>query len=363
LAVGAASCALEQDATPPPAIPTLITTPGNTLSVQHYSTKQANECDLMISSLRLAVRQRQRTEVSRQPARGRAGSSRLRYLFVLPGLLLYGVFVLVPLVGAFALSLTSWSGVGAIHFAGLRNYTDAFRDRMLGAAFEHTAIYSAGTTAGKLLIGLGLALLANKGTRVIAAYRTILFIPALMSFVAVGILWSWLYNPEIGLVNHALSALGVNTYTFNWLGSPSQALPALMIVEVWKWAGYTMVIFLAGLQMIPPQLPEAAMVDGAGRLAVFWYVTLPLLKPITVINLIIAVAGSLNVFDLVYVMTGGGPYYSTQTVMTYVYQEAFSDYSFGYAAAIAVLLFVLVALITVVCLRLFRSATYETREL
>jgi ABC-type sugar transport system permease subunit len=132
-----------------------------------------------------------------------------------------------------------------------------------------------------------------------------------------------------------------------------------MIVEVWKWAGYHMVIFLAGLQMIPVDLREAAMVDGASRLRVFYHVTLPLLKPITVVSLILAVAGSLNVFDLVYVMTNGGPFYATQTVMTYVYQEAFSDYSLGYAATIAVLLFIFVAIITLGLLRLLRSDAYD----
>jgi len=285
-----------------------------------------------------------------------------RYLYVLPGLLLYVIFVLLPLLGAFALSLTRWSGVGPIHFNGLTNYANAFHDGMVGTAFEHTLIYSAGTTVGKLAIGLGLALLADKGTRMLAAYRTILFIPALMSFVAVGILWSWLYNPEIGLVDHVISLFGVNTYSLTWLGSPHQALAALMIVEVWKWAGYTMVIFLAGLQTIPRELPEAARVDGASRFGVFRHVTWPLLRPITVINLIIAVAGSLNVFDLVYVMTSGGPFNATQTVMTYVYQQAFSDYNFGYAAAIAVLLFILVTVVTLVCLRWFRSKAYEGRR-
>jgi ABC-type sugar transport system permease subunit len=270
--------------------------------------------------------------------------------------------VLLPLIGAFALSLTRWSGVGPIHFNGLTNYVNAFHDGMVGTAFEHTLIYSAGTTVGKLAIGLGLALLADKGTRMLAAYRTILFIPALMSFVAVGILWSWLYNPEIGLVDHVISLFGVNTYSLTWLGSPHQALAALMIVEVWKWAGYTMVIFLAGLQTIPRELPEAARVDGASRFGVFRHVTWPLLRPITVINLIIAVAGSLNVFDLVYVMTSGGPFNATQTVMTYVYQQAFSDYNFGYAAAIAVLLFILVTVVTLVCLRWFRSTAYEGRR-
>ena len=287
----------------------------------------------------------------------------LPYLLALPGLLLYAVFALLPLIGAFALSLTHWSGLGPLHFAGLANYTEAFHDGMIGTAFEHTIVYAVGTTVGKLLIGLGLALLANKGVRAAAAYRTILFIPALMSFVAVGILWSWIYSPSIGLINHVLSALGINTSGLTWLGSPSQALPALMVVEVWKWAGYHMVIFLAGLQIIPADLREAAMVDGASRLRVFYHVTLPLLKPITLINLIIALAGGLNVFDLVYVMTNGGPYYATQTVMTYVYQEAFSDYNFGYAATIAVLLFLFVALITLGLLRLFRSGVYEARRL
>lgn len=280
------------------------------------------------------------------------------YLFVLPGLAVYVVFVLLPLLGAFGLSLTNWSGTGPIHFDGISNYIRIFHDGLAAKAFEHTAIYAAGTTVAKLVLALGLALLANQATRAIRAYRTILFIPALLSFVAVGILWNWIYSPSFGLINHALSVFGVSTSHLTWLGSASQALPALMIVEVWKWTGYHMVIFLAGLQTIPRELPEAAMVDGAGKIRVLWRITLPMLKPITVINFIIAVAGSLNVFDLVYVTTQGGPYNSTQTVMTYVYQQAFSDFSFGYAAALAVLLFIGVAVITIVSLRALRSSAY-----
>lgn len=281
---------------------------------------------------------------------------RMYLFFVMPALVVYTLFQVVPLFGAFGLSLTSWSGLGPIKFIGFRNYWSAFHDPTFWQAAEHTLIYASGTTVVKLGFALGLALLANKQIRLLTAYRTVLFFPALMSFVAVGILWGWLYNPEIGIVNPILHSLGINTTNLTWFGSGTQALPALMFVEVWKWTGWHMVIFLAGLQLIPNDVLEAAQIDGAGRISKFWNVTLPLLRPVMVINFILAFVGSLNVFDLVYVTTGGGPFDSTQTIMTYVYKTAFQNYSFGYAATLAVLLFIVSALVTIACLQFLRSS-------
>lgn len=292
--------------------------------------------------------------LGRRP-RSRA-ATRVGWLFAAPALAVYIVFQLVPLIGAFILSFSNWSGIGPINFIGFRNYANALHDTAAHAALEHTVIYAAGTTVAKMVVGLGLALLINKGIRILAAYRTVLFLPALMSFVAVGLLWNLIYDPSVGLVNHVLSGIGIDTTHLTWLGSKSQALPALMIVEVWKWTGYHMVIFLAGLQTIPGVLYEAAAIDGAGAWTRLRHVTIPSLRPITTLNLVIAVAGGLNVFDLVYVTTNGGPYGSTQTVMTYVYQEAFSNYNFGFAAAMACLLFVIVAIVTVALLRLLRPS-------
>jgi raffinose/stachyose/melibiose transport system permease protein len=274
-------------------------------------------------------------------------------LFALPGLALFLLFEIWPLIRAFANSLYSWDGFTPKVWVGLGNYQQIWHASLFWSSAEHTAVYAVGTVVAKLVLGLALALLVNLGIRGLGLYRSVLFFPVLMSFVAVGLLWTFVFDPQLGLANAALKAIGIPAVT--WLASSHTALPSIMLVDVWKWAGYHLVLFLAGLQTIRPELKEAAKVDGAGAWAGFWHVTLPALRPMVVLNMIIALAGALNVFDLVYVMTKGGPYHSTDTIMTYMYDQAFNQNKYGYASAVACLLFVVVALITLLQARMLRS--------
>jgi ABC-type sugar transport system permease subunit len=274
-------------------------------------------------------------------------------LFALPGLALFALFEIWPLIRAFANSLYSWDGFTPKVWVGFGNYQQIWHASLFWSSAEHTAVYAVGTVVAKLVLGLALALLVNLGIRGLGLYRSVLFFPVLMSFVAVGLLWTFVFDPQLGLANAALKAIGIPGVT--WLASPHTALPSIMLVDVWKWAGYHLVLFLAGLQTIRPELKEAAKVDGAGAWAGFWHVTLPALRPMLVLNMIIALAGALNVFDLVYVMTKGGPYHSTDTIMTYMYDQAFNQNKYGYASAVACLLFVVVALITLLQARMLRS--------
>jgi ABC-type sugar transport system permease subunit len=202
---------------------------------------------------------------------------------------------------------------------------------------------------------LALAVLLNRALRGRAVFRTVLFMPVVMSFVVVGLIWSWIYNYNFGLLNAILGMLGLQAWKQDWLGNASIALGALIVVDIWKWFGFHMVINLAGLQSIPNELYEAARIDGASAWQSFWRVTLPLLKPVTMINVLLATSGAFNVFDLVYVMTEGGPVNATDVAMLHIYTQAFQFYRFGYAAAMSYILLILVGIVSLVLMRMMRQ--------
>lgn len=270
---------------------------------------------------------------------------------VLPGIALFAVFEIWPLVQAIMLSLYTWDGYSAKEFVGVRNYLAVLTDDAFWRALWHAGVYAVGTVVGKMLLGLGLAVLLNRKIAGLALYRSVVFVPALMSFVAVGLLWQLVYNPQQGLMNGALGALHL-PHDVNWLGNPHIALLSLMIVDVWKWAGYHTILFLAGLTLVRRELLEAALVDGASSWQRFRHVTLPGIRPIVVVNLVIATAGALNTFDLVYVMTDGGPFGSTDLPITYMYRVGFDSSRFGYASAVSCVMFLVVGVVTVLILRL-----------
>jgi ABC-type sugar transport system permease subunit len=194
-------------------------------------------------------------------------------LFVLPAVLLYFVFKLAPMIGGLYVALLRWNGLDPAEFVGLDNFRRMFEDDVVGMALLHNVQYAFGTVIGKIVLSLVLALLISQGLRGRGFYRTALFMPVVMSFVVVGILWTWLFDAQFGLVNSLLQALGLGALAMDWLGNPKTALWSLMGVDVWKWYGFHMVIFLAGLQSIPGQLYEAARIDGASRWRQFTDIT------------------------------------------------------------------------------------------
>lgn len=275
-------------------------------------------------------------------------------VLVAPGLILFGLFMLWPLVNAFANSVFRWDGLSPRVFVGLDNYERMLTSPEVGAATIHILIYAAGTAVAKIVLAFAIALLVGRAFRGVAIVRSVLFVPVLMSFVAVGVLWSFVLNPNQGLLNRSLGLLGLPD-NIGWLGEPQTALFSIMAVDVWKWLGYHVILLVAGLQAVRADLYEAARMDGANRFQLFRHVTLPAMRTMIALNFIIAIGGALNVFDLVYVMTKGGPYGSTETLMTLMYREAFGVQHYGPASALAVLLFVGVALVTFVQIRLLRS--------
>jgi ABC-type sugar transport system permease subunit len=278
------------------------------------------------------------------------------YLWVLPALLLYSVFKLLPLVGGLYLALLRWDGIEAPVFVGLANFERMFSDAKLANALWHNVQYAIGTVAGKVVLSLFLAVLLNQSLRGRVVYRTALFMPVVMSFVVVGILWSWIFNNEFGLVNNLLRATGLSGVAIDWLGDPRLALFSLIIVDIWKWYGFHLVIFLAGLQAIPAELYDAARVDGASRWRQFTQITLPLLGPVTIVNITLSLMGALNVFDIPYVMTEGGPANATNVLALHIYLEAFKFNRIGYGTALSYALLALVTAIVLVQLRLMRRA-------
>lgn len=289
--------------------------------------------------------------------RGRS-SSRVRssrflpYAFVAPAVLLYFTFKLLPMIVGIYLSLLRWDGLEPATFIGLRNFGRMLEDEQILNALWNNVQYAFGTVIGKIVLSLFLAILMNQGLRGQGFYRTALFMPVVVSFVVVGILWTWLYDARFGLVNHLLTSLGLQALISVWLGDPKVALRSLMVVDIWKWYGFHMVIFLAGLQGIPQELYEAARIDGASRWKQFLRITLPLLQPVMLVNVTTSLMGGFNVFDIPFVMTEGGPANSTLVMALHIYIRGFKFYRFGYGAAMSYVLLLLVTIISAIQIKL-----------
>jgi ABC-type sugar transport system permease subunit len=294
--------------------------------------------------------------------RARPGLGFRRFEFLLwlaPALLLVGALTYLPILTELVLSFFPADGFSMPRFIGLANYTQAIGQPDFWAALLNNVWYAVGTVSGKLILALIAALLLNGPFRGRAAFRALFFLPVILSFVAIGLLWTLIFNYNYGLINFLLQAVGLADFKRDWLGAPETAFPAVIFVDLWKWTGFHVVIYLAGLQSIPGELYEAAALDGASRWQVLWRITLPLLKPFTAVNVVIASLGAFSVFDLVYVMTQGGPFKSTNVAMVEVYLQAFQFNQFGYAAALSVLVLLLITGLSLGLLRLFRSGPAE----
>lgn len=266
------------------------------------------------------------------------------YSFLAPSFLILLVFVFAPLLFSFYLSFHQWNVVSTVKpFVGLENFQALLQDRQFGNALKNTAIYSLHVPLG-MAISLSVALLMNQKIRGVNFLRTLFFLPSVSSFVAIALVWQWMYHPQFGLANYLLSLLRLPT--LNWLRDPATALIAIMLMSIWMGLGYQMVIFLAGLQGIPSELYEAARTDGATAWQRFWKITLPLLKPTTFFILVTSIIGSFQVFSSIYVMTEGGPLHSTDVVVYHIYQNAWEYLKMGYASAMSWVLFIIIMIAT-----------------
>ena len=277
------------------------------------------------------------------------------YLWVLPAITVYGIFKLYPLVSGLQMSLLRWDGIEDPKYIGLRNFEKILSDPMTGTVLMNNVHYAVGTVVGKIVLSLFLAILLHQALKGRTFYRTSLFMPVVMSFVVVGVLWSWLFNPQFGLINSFLRGLGLEFLVQDWLGDAAVALNSLILVDIWKWYGFHMVIFLAGLQSIPDELYEAARIDGASVWQQFRHVTLPMLQPVMIVNVTISVMGAFNVFDIPFIMTAGGPANATNVMALHIYIRGFKFYRFGFSAALSYVLLVIVTLVAAIQLKLMTS--------
>lgn len=269
------------------------------------------------------------------------------WLFILPVVIGVFSFQFYPILVSIYASLTNWTGLNNPSFVGIDNYTRLVtEDRFFRLTLRNTAYYTLGSIPLSMSLALVLALLCNRSMRMVYWYRTAFFAPNVTSTVAISLVWFWLYAPDVGLINWVLSLVGIEGPA--WLTSLTWAMPAVIVVGVWQHVGYPMLILLAGLQGIPESLYEAAKLDGAGALARFRRITLPLLTPSLFFLLITQFISSFQVFGLIYVMTQGGPANATNVYIHYLYQNAFAFGRLGYASAMAWVLFVIMGLITLV---------------
>jgi ABC-type sugar transport system permease subunit len=271
-------------------------------------------------------------------------------LFVAPNLLLFGIFSYWPMISNLYLSLVRWDMISPVKtFVGSANYVYLFNDETFRMVLRNSVVFTIGAVGGSLLLGLATALLLNQKLRLRNGARAVLFAPTLLSGAAIGIVWVYIFDPRFGLLARLLGGIGISSPS--WLTDPAWALPAVIIVYVWKNVGFSTVIYLAGLQAIPQDLYEAARVDGAGVLWRFRSVTLPMLSPITFFLVITALLNSFQAFDIIKVMTEGGPVDATNTLIYYVYEQGFVAYNAGRAAAAALVLFAIMFAITLIQLR------------
>jgi multiple sugar transport system permease protein len=278
--------------------------------------------------------------------------------FVAPALVVIGVFFVLPVFAALAMSLTDFDIYALadsrnLRLVGLRNYAELLQTPLFWKAFRNTLYFVVVGVPLSIGVSFGAALLLHSRlVRFPGLFRTALFAPVVTTLVAVAVIWRYLFNPHYGLLNYALSRVGVSP--IDWLGDPSWAMPAIIVFAVWKNFGYNMIIFLAGLQSIPEPLYEAARIDGASIWRQFRHVTLPMLAPIVTMVNILTIAGYFQLFAEPYVMTQGGPLQSTVSVLYFMYEEGFKWWNLGSASAVAFLLFLFIFAVTAVQLRLAR---------
>ncbi len=287
----------------------------------------------------------------RKPMKKETRNTLIAYSFIAPNFIGFCIFTLVPMVFAIALAFCSWDGVNAIEFVGIQNFVDLVSDKTFLAAFKNTIVYSLAVVPLTLVCVLGLAVLLNQPIKGRNFFRTVAFFPYVASLVAVAAVWNMIFSPSMGPVNMILSALGVENLP-RWAAGKETAMLTVILFSVWKNMGYYMVMYLAGLQGTNPELEEAAELDGANRWQVFWHITLPQLRPTTFLVVVTLTIASFKVYDQMYMITQGGPGNATITLVYYIYNVAFVNTpKYGYASAVAMVLFVLVLIVTIIQFR------------
>jgi multiple sugar transport system permease protein len=282
----------------------------------------------------------------------RIGDLKIALLFIFPAMIGFVLFFLVPTIRGIYLSFTEYSILGDPTWIGLKNYTTIFTDDLFWNAMAVTVQYVALNIGFQTVIAIGLALLMHRVAKS-TFIRGALLLPFLVANVIVALLWFWMLDYQLGIVNEIISWLGLPRIAF--FGSEQWAIPTIAFVNVWRHMGYTALLIFAGLQAIPNHVYEVANLDGASPTRTFWSITMPLLRPVLVLVLVVTVIGSFQVFDTVAVTTGGGPVNASRVIQMYIYQKAFGESDFGYASALSVILFIILALVAFIQMKFLKG--------
>ena len=275
------------------------------------------------------------------------------WIFILPALVGTLIFIVIPVICSFGLSFAKWDLLNPIQFVGLSNYKDIFSDEIKKKILWNTIVFAVSTSVLGVIIPLVLACILNSKIRGSEFYKTAYFLPFITPMIVIGVVWEWIFDPNIGFLNHILHL------HINWLYDTHYAMTALIIVSVWKLIGYNMVIFLSALSGISQSMFEAAKIDGASPFQTFKNVTVPLLSPSIFFVVIITAISSLQVFDLIYLMTQGGPFESTNVLVYAIYKNAFEYFNVGKASAIAYVLFIIILVLTLIQWNLRKKLVYN----
>ncbi|MCP1424141.1 sugar ABC transporter permease [Paenibacillus sp. ClWae2A] len=276
-------------------------------------------------------------------------------VFVLPTLLLFCGIVLIPIFVSSYYSLLDWNGVGRGTFIGLDNYVEMFKDTRVLNSIKNSLLFAGASVFIQLPISLVLALILASNVKGEGFYRTVYFIPVLISTVVIAQLWSKIYNADYGLLNVLLQSIGLSSLAQDWLGQKDTALAASFIPTLWQYVGYHMLLMYAGAKSVSQDVLEAARMDGASRIRTAWSIMIPLMKPILKVSLVFSVIGAFKVFDLIYVLTGGGPFYTTEVPSTLMYATIFDTFRYGYGSAISVFIIVECLVCTILINSLFKT--------
>ncbi len=286
----------------------------------------------------------------------KARNTLIGYSFILPNFIGFAIFILVPVVFSFILSFMYWDGFNPMNFVGFDNFKSIFSDRVFRGSFKLTIIYTVFTVLFTLIASLVLAMALNVNLRGRNAFRAAIFFPYVASMVAIGAVWKQLFEKNFGPINQLLRFLGVENPP-GWFASTDWAIWGVIIVSVWKFMGYYMIIYLAALQDIPAQLYEAATIDGANGWQRFRNITIPMLTPASFFVIIMLTINSFKIFDLIYILTNGGPGTSTTVLVKYIYDQSFLYWNYGNASAASMILFLIVGAVTVVQFRAEKKFT------
>lgn len=278
------------------------------------------------------------------------------FIFILPALILFTISIIIPVIQGFILTLTNWDGIQKNYdFVGFKNYITLFQDELFHNALKNTFKFTFGVAICQNIVALLLAVLLDKGSKLNNLFRTIFFMPAVLSVVLAGFIWTYVYSDGIPALYNMLNL----KFTSSPLGNPSLVMPALIIIQLWLFTGPTMVIYIAGLQSIPEDIYESAKVDGANAWQSFLRITLPMLGPAITINVVLVVKQAMMVFDLVFVTTSGGPGHSTDVLSTYLWDITFTNNQAGYGSSMSFIFLLILIIMAILQLKFFRKREVE----